>query len=122
MQLEAEIDAFLEHLRVERALAKNSVEAYGRDLSGLALYLTTRHVSRVSDVETATLRAWLSELGERGLSARSVARRLSALRGFLRFAVREGWINKDPSQGMTPPRLGRKLPKDRSPAELGPGA
>jgi integrase/recombinase XerD len=118
MQLEAEIDAFLEHLRVERALAKNSVLAYGRDLTDLALCLNQAGIEQAADLGTADLRDWLRQLGRRGLSGRSIARRLSALRGFVRFAVREGWIAQDPSQGLTPPRVGRKLPRDKSPAEL----
>jgi integrase/recombinase XerD len=118
MQLEAEVDAFLEHLRVERALAKNSVLAYGRDLTDLTLALGTAGITRAGEVQTGHLRDWLRELGRRGLSGRSIARRLSALRGFLRFATREGWIVQDPSQGLSPPRVGRKLPRDRSAAEL----
>jgi len=118
MQLEAEIDAFLEHLRVERALAKNSVLAYGRDLTDLALSLSQTGGKRAADLGAADLRDWLRQLGRRGLSGRSIARRLSALRGFVRFALREGWIAQDPTQGLTPPRVGRKLPRDKSPAEL----
>lgn len=118
MRLEAEIDGFLEHLRVERALAKNSVAAYGRDLTDLCTSLGERGITSAKEIDTAALRRWLSELGERALGGRSVARRLSAARGFLRFAVREGWLKSDPSQGLTPPRIGRKLPKDRSAAEL----
>lgn len=118
MQLEAEVDAFLEHLRVERALAKNSVLAYGRDLSDLCQALSAQNVTNASECTTEHLRTWLNQLGERGLSARSLARRLSATRGFLRFALREGWIVRDPSQGLSPPRIGRRLPRDHSAADL----
>lgn len=118
LRLEGQIDAFLEHLRVERALAKNSVLAYGRDLTDLCLALDQVGVGRAADLETGHLRDWLRELGRRGLSGRSIARRLSAVRGFVRFAVREGWIAEDPSHGLAPPRVGRKLPRDRSSAEL----
>lgn len=118
MQLEAEVDAFLEHLRVERALAKNSILAYGRDLSDLCQALGAQSVTKTSECTTEHLRTWLNQLGERGLSARSLARRLSATRGFLRFAVREGWIPGDPSQGLSPPRIGRRLPRDHSAADL----
>lgn len=118
MQLEAEVDAFLEHLRVERALAKNSVSAYGRDLTDLGQALGSAGVTRSGEITSEHLRTWLGQLGQRGLSARSLARRLSATRGFLRFAVREGWLAKDPSQGLSPPRIGRRLPRDHSPADL----
>jgi len=118
MPLEAEVDAFLEHLQVERALAKNSLLAYGRDLSDLTQALQALGVTGVGELSTDQLRAWLNQLGERGLSARSMARRLSATRGFLRFAVREGWLLRDPSEGVAPPRVGRRLPRDRSTNEL----
>jgi integrase/recombinase XerD len=107
------IDAYLDHLRVERALASNTLEAYARDLNALATHLQ----AEVGDgVEPAAIGAEaISSLmvknAERGFGARSSARQLSALRGFFRFLVRERAIPEDPTRLVDRPRLTRKLPR-----------
>jgi integrase/recombinase XerD len=108
MNLHGWIDAYMNHLRVERALANNTLEAYGHDLARLAL--------RVGDVEPSQVdRQAIAELlvdnVARGIGARSSARHLSALRGFFRFLVRERVIQADPSTLIDRPRLGRRLPR-----------
>jgi integrase/recombinase XerD len=103
------VDVYLNHLRVERALAKNTLEAYALDLNALAAVVgeaidprevTEEHLSRLLVANVA-----------RGFGARSSARQLSALRGFFRFLVRERAIPSDPTQLVDRPRLGRRLPK-----------
>lgn len=116
MDLDGWIDAYLNHLRVERALAKNSLEAYSRDLQRLA-----QHVGGGGDEKGASIDPRAIDAGtiaellvgnvKTGFGARSSARQLSALRGFFRFLVRERAIAADPTQLVNRPRLGRKLPK-----------
>jgi integrase/recombinase XerD len=111
VDLDGWIDAYLDHLRVERALAKNSLEAYARDLRRLA-----EHVGKDGGVDPRSIDAGaIAELLVRnvrtGFGARSSARQLSALRGFFKFLVRERAIPADPTQLVDRPRLGRKLPK-----------
>jgi integrase/recombinase XerD len=108
VRLHGWIDAYLSHLRVERALAKNTLDAYGRDLGRLA-----RHVG---DVEPAAItedaiRALLASNLATGFGARSSARFLSGLRGFFRFLVRERVIPADPTELVDRPMVGRRLPK-----------
>jgi integrase/recombinase XerD len=102
------VDAYLVHLRVERALAKNTLEAYARDLNALAAH--------IGDVDPATIgRDRISALQatneSRGLSARSSARQLSALRGFFRFLVRERSTTEDPTTLVVGPDVTPKLPR-----------
>jgi integrase/recombinase XerD len=109
VDLHAWIDAYLDHLRVERALAKNTLDAYARDLAALA-----EHVG--GDVEPARIDPGaLAELMvrnvKRGFGARSSARMLSGLRGFFRFLVRERALPEDPTALVDRPRVGRKLPR-----------
>lgn len=109
MDLHGWIDAYLDHLRVERALAANTLEAYARDLGELA-----RHVGDGADPASVTLEAVASLLlhnAKRGLGARSSARQLSGLRGFFRFLVREKVIAEDPTRLIDRPKLGRRLPR-----------
>ena len=109
MQLHAWIDAFLDHLRVERALAKNTLEAYARDLNRLAASLGDAQDPRA--IGPADIAELLVSNVRTGFGARSSARQLSALRGFFRFLVRERAIDADPTQLVERPRLGRRLPK-----------
>lgn len=108
MNLHGWIDVYLDHLRVERGLAKNSLDAYARDLGDLA--------EQVGDVDPASIGPGdLAELlvanVKRGFGARSSARQLSGLRGFFKFLVRERVVPSDPTTLVDRPKLGRKLPK-----------
>ena len=109
MDLSAWIDAYLDHLRVERALAKNTLDAYARDLNALAGRLPEG--ANATDVGSVELAELLVANVKRGFGARSSARQLSAIRGFFRFLVREKAVAADPTALVDRPRLGRRLPK-----------
>lgn len=111
------IDAFLEHLVVERGLAQNSLEAYRRDLSRYTGYLTARG-KQVITLDRAEVPRYLLLLREEGLSPRSVARHLSAIRQFHRFLVREGHAGEDPTSHLESPRPWRRLPTVLSSEEV----
>ncbi len=117
MRLDAALDGYLQHLRVERSLAANSLAAYGRDLAGFVAYAEREGQGEAADVTLYLVTGWLCSLTETGLAARSLARRLSAARGLCRFLVREGVLETDPSQLVVRPRLGRPLPKPLTEAE-----
>lgn len=111
------IDAFLEMLAAERGAARNTLDAYRRDLRDAAAFLQ----SREQGLEAATaedLEAYIEHLSAAGLSARTAARRLSALRQFFRFQHGEGWRADDPTTRLESPRQGRRLPKVLSEAEV----
>ncbi|MDO5700319.1 MAG: site-specific tyrosine recombinase XerD [Bowdeniella nasicola] len=106
---------FLAHLAVERGLAENTVEAYRRDLERYLTYLADAGVTTVEQVRSATVREFLTRVsaGDDGgapLAASSVARLLSAVRAFHRFALTEGLTEDDPTESLTPPRPARRLP------------
>ncbi len=103
------IDRFLEHLVVERGLAQNSLEAYRRDLARYAAHLKGRR-TRIAALDRAEVPRYLLALREAGLSPRSVARHLSAIRQFHRFLVREGHAAQDPTSHLESPRPWRRLP------------
>jgi integrase/recombinase XerD len=106
------IDAYLDHLRVERALAKNTLEAYARDLGKLATALGSDETSPLpEDISPEALSRLLVANSEGGLSARSSARQLSAIRGLCKFLVREKVTKADPTKKVARPRLARKLPR-----------
>ncbi len=109
MDLQGWIDAYLDHLRVERALSRNTLEAYSRDLNALASSVGGDADPR--SVGPEAIASLMVVNVRRGIGARSGARQLSALRGFFRFLVRERAVAEDPTQLVDRPRLSAKLPR-----------
>jgi integrase/recombinase XerD len=101
-------DEFTHHLRVERGLANNTIEAYSRDLVRYFDFLEKRNVSWLS-ASQVDLMDYVSSLAGR-LSVRSIARNLSALKMFYRFLVFEGKIGSNPARLLSAPKLPRRLP------------
>jgi integrase/recombinase XerD len=108
--LEAALDLFLSHVRLEKGLAANSVEAYGRDLKRYAGHLADLGISDWGAVGRGEVRAHLAALVEAGLSPRSQARALSAIRSLHALLVREKLAAQDPTDEIDAPRPGRRLP------------
>ena len=115
--MEPLIDRFLEHLVVERGLAQNSLEAYQRDLTRYGSYLKGRE-KQVTTLDRAEVPRYLLDLRAAGLSPRSVARHLAAIRQFHRFLVREGHSTDDPTAHLESPRPWRRLPTVLSSEEV----
>ncbi|HEY8427481.1 MAG TPA: site-specific tyrosine recombinase XerD [Sandaracinaceae bacterium] len=103
------VDAYLTHLKVERGLARATVEAYAADLAGLVRFLEREGIE-LADVDAAAISAWLLELSRGGLGARSQARHLSAARGLFKWLLAEREIARDPTELIDAPKLLRKLP------------
>ena len=108
---------YLDHLRVERALAANSLEAYGRDLARLEAWAGERG-RRPEGLRQADLSDFIGFLHGRGLGPRSVARAVHGIRGFYRFAVREGRLEADPMENLRPPRAFKALPRFLTTAQV----
>jgi integrase/recombinase XerD len=105
------VDAYLDHLRVERALSPKSVEAYASDLGKLCAHAEAEGVTGLAGVDGSLIGTYMAALGRQGLGARSAARHLSAVRGFARFLVRERALEADPCALIDRPRVGRRLPR-----------
>jgi integrase/recombinase XerD len=115
--VDAAVDAFLAHAAVERGLARRTVEAYGRDLARFAAHLAERGVSQEAAIEARHVHGFVQALEARGLSARSRARALVAVRRFVRHLVASGVLGRDPTEGLAGPRLAQPLPKVLRPDE-----
>ena len=111
MAIAALLDVFLSHVRVERGLSRNTVESYGRDLTSFGQFLEAQGIRDFEEVDLGVVSEWLQSLAQRGLSPRSAARHLSALRGLMRFLVQENQVRCDPTRLAARPRLGRRLPR-----------
>lgn len=112
------VERYLDHLAVERGLARNTVAAYRRDLDRYAGFLTARGHDGVTAVCEADVRAFVTALrsGTDGapLAASSTARVVAAVHGWHRFCAVEGLTEADPSAGVKPPAQPRRLPRAMS--------
>jgi integrase/recombinase XerD len=118
MPLEPALDLFLSHVRLEKGLSANTVEGYGRDLRRYADHLRSLGRSSWDAVTRADVRAHLAELVRRGISARSQARALSAIRSLHGLLYAEKLAPQDASDEVDAPRAGRKLPQPLGRADI----
>jgi integrase/recombinase XerD len=123
MAVERVVDAFLDHLTVERGASVHTVAGYRRDLSRYAAFLAGRGITELSDAGRADVAAFAEDLrsgeGEHAaLAASSVARALSAVKSLHRFAVDDGAVVDNAAAGVSPPQAGRRLPKALSLAQV----
>jgi integrase/recombinase XerD len=108
--MDRHIEAFLEMLVAERGAARNTRLAYEADLTDFANFAAGRGVAPAK-ADSAVLQSYMASLTRAGLAARTAARRLSALRQFHRFLLREGVRTGDPTALLDAPKLPHALPK-----------
>ena len=105
------IDSFKHHLKLEKSLADNSIQAYLSDVRKLQEFIASRGLSLAPEkVDTNILRSFLEFINSLGMTAYSQARILSGLKSFYSYLVDEGMVDQDPTTLIEAPRLGRKLP------------
>ena len=110
LALDEAVDLFLDHIKVERGLARNTLSAYARDLGRLVGFLTDRGCADVDDVTTPLLTDYLIDLARTGLAARSRARALVSARGLFRHLIGERWLEADPTELIDAPRVAKRIP------------
>ncbi len=116
LTLDAQIRGYLDHLAVERGLAKNTLSSYRRDLRRYADFLAGAGRSSLADVGESDVADFLAALrrgdeSHQPLSVTSAARTIVAVRGLHKFAVREGSVETDAAGAVRPPAPARRLPK-----------
>ena len=108
---------YLAHLTVERNMSPRTVEAYGRDLESFLSWLED-HETTIDGVRKHIVREYLGARRDAGLSARSAARHISALRGFYRFLIQDGSVTTDPTADFQGPQLWRTVPHVLTPEDV----
>lgn len=108
---------FLTYLQVEKGLARNSLESYGRDLARLEEWAGARGKS-VESLTRTDLRGWIADLSREGLSPASVSRAVSAARGLFRFLMLDGHLQRHPAEDLSTPQKGAHLPRFLSEEEM----
>jgi integrase/recombinase XerC len=105
------IGHYLAHLRTERRLSPHTEAAYRRDLAALTAYCDGERIGNWKQLDSFHIRTFAAREHRDGLGPRSVQRRLSALRGFFNYLIREGVIKSNPAAEIRAPKAGKRLPK-----------
>ncbi|MFC1899145.1 tyrosine recombinase XerC [Chloroflexota bacterium] len=109
---------YVDYLEVERNASPYTVRNYTYDLFSFVKFLKDKDVSSLDDVDRKVLRDYLSHLMEQGSAKSSIARKLSAIRSFYRYLLREEIIQSSPLTNTTSPKLDRRLPSFLSTNEI----
>ena len=113
------IDEFCDALWLEDGLAKNTLEAYRRDLSQFATWLEAQQPKALISADQADIQSYLGYQFRKKTRATSVARLLSALKRFYRYCLRQGRVKSDPTLRIDSPKLPRGLPKSLTEEDVG---
>jgi integrase/recombinase XerD len=111
------LPVYIDYLTVEKGLAKNSLSSYRADLRHFGHYLADKNIA-MDGVERLHIVRYFQALRSAGISARSTARALAAIRGMFRFLVAERHLKHDPTENMENPRVWTNLPKSLQPEEV----
>jgi len=115
--MHAQIDQYLDHLKLERGLSPATISSYAQDLGLFRAYCHQRGLANLARVGPVQVRAFLQWLRQtRGPS--TVARKLSSVKGFFRFLVSQGLLTESPTSAIETPRLWRRLPQVLSEPEI----
>ncbi len=104
------LDPFLHYLAVEKGLARNTLEAYSRDLNAYLDFLEAQGIASFAETSKITAMAFIQHLHTRELAQRSITRALVAIRGLYRYLAQEGHLEINPLEDMELPRLIPSLP------------
>ena len=106
------INQFLDYLRYERNASPQTVQTYEESLRAFESYLTFRDNGlSIDSVDTDLIRDWMESSMDKGNSASTINKNLSALRSFFRFALKRGLVKKDPAHAVTGPKKSKPLPQ-----------
>lgn len=111
------LPVYLDYLTVEKGLAKNSISGYAADLRHFGQYLGGEKIE-LEKVERVQIVRYFQTLRAAGISARSIARALAAIRGLYRFLAAERYIKTDPTENIENPKLWSSLPKSLPAADV----
>ncbi len=107
-----ELLLFSEYLKVEKRYSVNTLIAYEIDLDQFSVFMSESYdINNMADVRPAFVRSWLVKLMEEGLSARSVNRKITALKSFYKFAIRKGILTQNPMLKVSSPKTSKRLPE-----------
>lgn len=102
-------DAYEQYLRRVRRYSEHTSEAYLRDLEGLQQFSEKIGIASAKELLGVHVRQWVAHLMESGVSARSVHRKISAVRSWSKYARKQGWLTQDPTARVVLPKMPKRL-------------
>lgn len=117
-KISTEIESFIQYLRIEKNASSLTVKHYVADISEFVAFMEQHQIPVFAAVSYLHGRSFLAHLAKKGLSRRSIARKLSSLRSLFRYLVREGHLTQNPFQMVSTPKLEKKLPSFLYPYEI----
>ena len=109
--LDEQLQRFLDYLLIERGLSQNTTAAYGSDMAQFVAFAIDHRIQDAREITEETILEYQAHLRESDYKVSSTARKLAAIRAFLKFMSREGEVNSEVMQSVENPRPERKLPK-----------
>lgn len=104
---------YITYLKIERNASKHTIESYENDLSAFRDFLSRTQpdaITNPSKVTRFSIRAWMGELSDNGMTKSSIARKLSALRSFYKYCCRRGYLDENPAALVATPKKEKRLP------------
>jgi integrase/recombinase XerC len=106
------IERFLDHLQYQRRYSPHTVLAYRNDLFAFFDFLEhTYSLYTPADVTPSIVRSWLASLKEEGMTAKSINRKISSLKSFFKFQIRQGSVKSSPLTTLVTPKIKKRLPR-----------
>ena len=103
-------DKFLQFLETEKRYSKHTVENYSKDIDDLENFCRSKQINLWDEIKPHHIRTYASQIFIDGLGARSIQRKLSAIRSFMNYLVRENLLRTNPADGVKTPKAPKKLP------------
>ncbi len=104
--------AFLDHLRFQKRYSNNTCIAYENDLSAFSTYLAVNYeITTVESVKTTYIRSWLAEIKENEITSRTINRKISSLRSFFKYLLKQEVVKVNPATTITSPKVPKRLPQ-----------
>ncbi|MCE3280741.1 MAG: integrase [Bacteroidetes bacterium] len=104
-------DSFLNYLQFEKRFSKHTLLAYSHDLEQLYVYLqTTYQTQNLSDINHLLIRSWIVQMMEQKISARSINRKITTLKTFYKYLLRQGLVTENPMLKIQSPKTSKRLP------------
>ena len=105
------IQPFIDHLKFEKRYSAHTIRSYQDDLEAFWLYIEAEFGGMgIKEISPAIVRSWLASLKDRGISSRSVNRKISTLRSFYKYQIRNGVVEQSPMGAIISPKMGKRLP------------
>jgi integrase/recombinase XerC len=119
MDISAAIQKFTDYLKFEKRYSQHSIVAYSKDLEQFASFLKAQFDTQtVEEVSSGFVRSWMAIMKDEGMEARTINRKLSALKSFFKFLRKQKVISQNPLATISGPKAGKKLPAFASETEI----